>query len=289
MSSFTLSAFADEIDSDFDTQIRVLKQHKIHNIEIRGVNGRSIVDHTIQEVFALKAKLDSNNIKVAAIGSPVGKIKITDDFSAHMDLFNHIIKIAKVLETKYIRIFSFYMPDSDNASDHREEVLRRLDVLVRAATENDLILLHENEKGIYGDTAERCLDLLQAINSKYLRAVFDPANFLQCGEVPYPDAYDMLRDYIEYMHIKDALESDGSNVPAGEGDGRIEIILKQLNESGYEGILALEPHLTFFEGLQDLELDKKIDDQPAGDGEAKFAVAVDALCKITQRLGITTN
>jgi len=60
---------------------------------------------------------------------------------------------------------------------------------------------------------------------------------VQAGEKIYPDAYNMLKNHIEYVHIKDALYSTGQVVPAGYGDGCVKQLLEELYFSGFEGFL----------------------------------------------------
>ncbi len=279
MSRFILSAFADEIDADLKTQMDVLEQHGINYIEMRGVNGKNLTQYSLDEVRDIKKQLDARGFKISAIGSPIGKIKITEDFAPHLELFRHTMEIARILETKYIRMFSFFIPHGEDPAKYRDEVMERWREFIKAAEGTGLILLHENEKEIYGDTAERCLDLLKTMNCSYLKAVFDPANFVQCNVKTYPSAFELLREYVVYMHIKDAVFSDGHVVPAGYGDGKVKEIIHQLYNEGYDGFLSLEPHLGKFVGFADLEPDSEINDMPDG-GPKKFAMAVDALRKI---------
>ena len=145
------------------------------------------------------------------------------------------------------------------------------------------MLLHENEKGIYGDTAARCADIMRELYSDSFKAVFDPANFVQCGE-DTKNAYNLMQDYIEYIHIKDAKNSDGTVVPAGMGDGNVEWLMKQLFENGYHGFLSLEPHLGSFEGLNALENGDIMKNLPEG-GEGTFTLAFNALNKILENVG----
>ncbi len=159
MSKFILTAFADEIAPDLKTQMEVLEKHGIKHIEMRKVNGKNLVDHSLDEVGELKKQLDASGFKISAIGSPLGKIQITDDFEPHFALFKHTMEIAKILETKYIRMFSFYIPKGENPANFRDEVMNRWSKFIAAASGSGLVLLHENEKEIYGDTPERCLDL----------------------------------------------------------------------------------------------------------------------------------
>lgn len=276
MYKFTLSAFADEIDPDLNLQMDVLDQHEIKYIEMRGVNGRNITEYTLEEAREIKKQLDQRGFRLSAIGSPIGKIKITDDFEPHLELFRHTLEIAKILEAKYIRMFSFFMPEGEDPSQYREEVLNRWRAFIEAAEGSGITLLHENEKDIYGDTAERCLDLLSSLDCDYVRLTFDPANFVQCGEETYPKAFNMLKDYIEYMHIKDAKADSKQVVPAGQGDGKFVEILDELRKMNYQGFLSLEPHLGNFVGFASLEPGTVGADLPEG-GPKQFAIAVHAL------------
>lgn len=283
MNGFVLSAFADEIDSNLDTQIEVLKMNNISYIEMRGVNGKNLVDYNLKEVKEIKRELDKHGFKLSAIGSPIGKIKITDDFEHQLELFKHTLEIAKIMESKYIRMFSFFIPEGDKAEDYREEVLSRWSQFVKVAKDYNVVLLHENEKDIYGDTPERCLDLLETLNCSYVKATFDPANFVQCGVKPYEHGYRLLKEYVEYMHIKDANFVDGNVVPAGYGDGQLKEILTELKYSGFKGFVSLEPHLGYFDGLNNLEIDDKWKSLPKG-GEQLFTIAADALKKILKEI-----
>lgn len=283
MSKFILSAFADEIDAELNTQMDVLDQHGIKFIEMRGVDGKNLVYYTLDEVRAIKSRLDARGFKLSAVGSPLGKIGINDDFQPHLELFKHTLEIAKIMECPYIRMFSFFIPEGENPEVYRDEVIARWSQFVKAAEGSGVILLHENEKDIYGDTPERCLDLLESLNSNYVKAIFDFANFVQCDVKNYPEGYELLKDHIEYIHIKDAIYSDHRVVPAGEGDGCVEEILSDLYRGGYEGFLSLEPHLGNFSGFAALEPNSPGFDLPEG-GAKSFALAVQALKKLLTKI-----
>lgn len=281
MSKFIISGFSDEIDSNTILQFEHLNKLGIEYFEPRGVDGKSIVELNDEEVAILKEKMDKYGIKVSSIGSPIGKINITDDFDEHMKKLERVIKTAKALGTKYIRVFSFFIAAGEHEK-YRDEVISRMRKMTAMAEKEDVILLHENEKGIYGDIATRCLEIVKEVNSPSLKCVFDPANFVQCGQKTYPEAYEMLRPYIKYMHIKDAL-SDGSVVPSGMGTGNVESILKSLYESGYEGFLSLEPHLGNFTGLENLEQGDEMLGLERSSAE-KFTLAYESLLKIVERV-----
>ena len=242
-----LSAFADEISADLDEQIAVLSNEKVRFLDLRSVWNTNVLDLSDQQVARIKETLDAHGIGVAAIGSPIGKVPIDSSFNEHLHLFERAITVARALQTHYIRIFSFYPPAASdrgavNPAEYRDEVLRRLREMTARARAAAVILLHENEKDIYGDTIARCVDLLQGVNDAHFQAVFDPANFIQCGQTPYPDAYEAIRPWLRYVHVKDA-RSDGSVVPAGEGVSHWPELLQRLRADGYDGFLSLEPHL----------------------------------------------
>ena len=115
--------------------------------------------------------------------------------------------------------------------------------LTRVAEDADVVLLHENEKDIYGDVPSRCLDVVRSVDSPHLRLTWDPANFVQVGVRPYTEGYQMLRRYVDYIQIKDALAADGTVVTAGEGDGEVLQTIRALQHDGFDGFFSLEPHL----------------------------------------------
>lgn len=281
-SPFTLTGFSDEIDENIEKQFEHLNTLGISYFEPRGINGKSIADLNEEETLNLKKLMDTYGIKASSIGSPIGKISIKEDVNSHIDMLHRVIKTAKILGTKYIRVFSFFIPQDEEYSIYKDEVLRRLRLMTNIAETEDVILLHENEKEIYGDIASRCLEILQSINSPNLKCIFDPANFVQCHQKVFPEAYELLRPYIVYVHIKDAT-IDGEVVPSGHGIGCVEQLLKSLKDSGYEGYLSLEPHLGNFTGLAGLENGMKLK-VTGNSSPEKFTLACNALCKILDRI-----
>ncbi len=277
-----LSGFSDEISSDTTIQFEVLKKLGIKYYEPRGIDGKNISELLDNEILALKKKMEKFEISASSIGSPIGKIKLSDDFDEHFNLFKKVVKTAKMLNARYIRMFSFYHDDDEWAEEERKDVFQKLTKMIEYAKTEDVVLLHENEKDIYGDTVERCIDLMKELGCENFRAVFDPANFVQCGENT-KNAIEKLLPYVEYMHIKDSEADTLKVVPAGYGDGNIEYVLKTLFDNGYNGFISLEPHLGNFEGLAALEQGDIMDDLEDG-GEGTFTLAYNSLGKIINKL-----
>lgn len=268
MSKFIFSGFADEISPDFDEQLKLLNELGIKYLELRGAYGKNVSAFSDEMLDRLSEKLEKSGIGVSAIGSPVGKYEITEDYGIQLERFERIVAVAKKMKTRYIRIFSYFMKPCD-FEKYKDEVIRRLFGFVKIAENEDIVLLHENEKDIFGENAENCKYIFDNIKSPNLKGIFDPANFVQCG-VDTLKAFELLKEHIVYMHIKDALPN-GEVVPAGMGIGRLPEIFGRLNADGYEGFVSLEPHLGFFNGLDGLE-QGEIKQKTASDAD-KFKLA----------------
>jgi sugar phosphate isomerase/epimerase len=271
-----LSAFADEIGPDLDEQIRICSQNSVTHFELRGVYGKNVMDFSPELQAEIKSKLQSSGMGVISIGSPIGKVAIDQPWSEHFDRFKRAVDLALYFGSTFMRLFSYYPAGGEGKGPidpHRNEVIDRFRKKVAYLKDIPITLLHENEKGIFGDTGARCLDLLKTVNDAKLRAAFDFANFVQCGENPAHN-WPLLKPYTAHIHIKDAKAGTGQVVAAGQGDGHIPEILKDAWESGYRGFLALEPHL-------------KVAGHSHGEtGPELFKVAADALKDLCRRQGV---
>jgi sugar phosphate isomerase/epimerase len=236
---WTLSGFIDEISPDFTEQCRVAAGLGLKYAEVRSAWEVNILDLDSEQLGVMKKTLAAHDLEVSSIGSPIGKIFIDEDFPPHLERMRHAAEVAHFFDAPYVRIFSFFLrPDADPA-EHRDEVIDRMRALTRVAEEADLILLHENEKEIYGDVPSRCLDIVRSVGSPHLRLAWDAANFVQVGVQPYTEGYAALRPHLEYIQIKDALAADGTVVPAGE----VARTIRALHHDGFDGFFSLEPHL----------------------------------------------
>ena len=250
MASIILSAFADEYADSFEEQLGGLCKLGISHIEIRHVNKKNVSVLTKTEVLEVKELLDKYGIKVSAIGSPLGKIKLDGDIDGHIETAKRVFEYANILGAKFVRMFSFYAPTGKNIHDMKDEAFSALGRLIEAAKECGVVLCHENEAKIYGDIPERCRELLDAFPD--LMCVYDMGNFVLEGVDPYPEAYRLLRDRIAYFHIKDAL-SAGAIVPPGCGEAKIaEILAEHKKDAAGDFFVSLEPHLELFSGLNAL-------------------------------------
>lgn len=258
-----VSAFGDEVEADLETQLACLTALGIRNVEFRSAWGINVVEMNDMELQRARRALDAAGVRVSAIGSPIGKTRVAEGWAKPQQQMVRAVQAASILGTSLIRVFSFY-PEVGRADEQRPQVLELMAGLAGMAEAAGVTLVHENEKEIFGDTPERCLDLFQAVDSPRLKACFDIANFIQIGCADILGAWTMLEPYVEHVHVKDALP-DGTVRPAGEGVGDWPEIINRLDERRYDGFLTLEPHLDGF---------------VAGGGAERMGVAATALGRL---------
>lgn len=271
-------AFADEASGMIDRQIEAMKRNALNGLEIRNVDGTNVSDITLEKAKEVKNKLDAAGFVTWSIGSPIGKIGITDAFAPHLDKLKHTLEVADCLGAKNIRLFSFYLPREAKVEDYKDEVIDRMGQFLEAAKGSNIDLCHENEKGIYGDIPERCLELHKALPG--LKGIFDFANYVQCDVDTLP-GWELLKDYIKYLHIKDAVFG-GKVVPAGKGDGNVaKLVQAFIAQGGLD--MTIEPHLTVFDGLRKLERageESAVEEYAYASADEAFDVACRALREI---------
>ena len=279
---YKITGFADEIANELTIQVEALQGLGIKYMEMRGVDGDNLIFHSDEKIQEIKKYLDDNGIRLSALGSPLGKIGIGEDFTPHFESFKRAVEVAHRMECNRIRMFSFYIPQGEAPETYEGQVFERIGRFVDYAAANDAVLLHENEKEIYGEKAKECRKLMDTFYGEHFKAIFDFANFVQARENTL-EAYQLLKDSIAYIHVKDALWEDGSVVPAGYGDGHVEQILTDLFDSGFDGFLPLEPHLFDFAGFAGLEKDGvslKGNSSKVLSGLEAFTLAYDSLRRI---------
>jgi sugar phosphate isomerase/epimerase len=241
--TWTLTGFADEIADDVDVQLATLRAANLRYLELRSAWGTNVADFSSSQLHRLEESLRDAGVGVSAIGSPIGKIPVGAPLGPELDRLRRVAGTARQLRARIVRVFSFFIPGAEDPSRYRQQVIDRMGALAGVASEEGVVLAHENEKGVYGDRPERCQDLLVSVGSPALRATFDAANFVQCGVRPHSDAYELIRPHLLYLQVKDASLATGEVVPAGQGDGQVRQTLAALRDSGFDGFLSVEPHL----------------------------------------------
>jgi 3-dehydroshikimate dehydratase len=271
----TISAFADEISQDLDEQLAVMESENVRHIELRSVWDTGSLRLSDDQREKIKATMDERGFKVSSIATGLGKYDINDDFGRELDDCQRAVDTAKFFGCDNIRLFSYWDKKGGDVLNRKDEVLSRMARLTEVAAKGGVILGHENEKGIYGEKPEECREILDFVDSPYLKAIFDPANFIQAGVKPFEEAWSLLKDDVVYFHVKDAMLETGKVTPAGDGDGRLpEIFRDKIVDGGWEGVLSLEPHLSV----------PSVEGEPKG--AASFRAAVGGLRNVLDNLNI---
>lgn len=294
LGNIAISGFSDKISSDLNTQLKTVNKLGMHYISLRGIDDKNISKYSVDMIKNdVLPRLSKWDIGVSSIGSPIGKIYVDDEtaFQEQLAQLKTLCEISQLLNCRYIRIFSFYIPRNEDFDKYKDSVIEKLKQFAEIAEQYNVILLHENEKDIFGDIARRCKLIFDEVGSTHFKAIFDFANFVQCGENTQA-CYELLSDYIEYIHIKDAVYKDNVNVLCGTGDGQIESILTQIFKAGYKGFLTLEPHLVVFDSIKDLELEhstETIQNSVAKDGAEGYKMQYEALLQILANINKKGN
>ncbi|MFZ1410472.1 MAG: TIM barrel protein [Micropruina sp.] len=206
---WTLSGFADEISPDLDEQVALVTQLGLRYIELRSAWDVNVLDLDPDQLQRVKTTLDAAGLGVSSIGSPIGKIAITDDNAPHLERMRHAAEVARFFDAPYIRMFSYFMPEGADVDDYRDEVISRLRKLAVIAEDGGVTLIHENEKDIFCDIPRRCLDIVEAVHSPALKLTWDNANFVQCGVRPFSEGYAMLSPHVAMKRCQDRFSSPG--------------------------------------------------------------------------------
>ncbi|MDZ8201671.1 sugar phosphate isomerase/epimerase family protein [Microbacterium sp. SSW1-59] len=241
--TWTLSGFGDEVDPNPDTQVAVLQALGASHVEVRSAWGVNVVDLDEEQISRLGKLLEDRGMKVSAIASPIGKVASDSSIEDEVARLEKVIGVTHALGAANIRVFSFYPPPGRSPQSVRDDVLSRMHAMARVAEREGVVLVHENEKAIYGDIPDRVLDVVESVGSSALRLAWDNANFVQVGVRPYSDGWALLSPYVDYFQVKDARAQDGAVVPAGTGDGQLRETMIAMRDSGYRGFASLEPHL----------------------------------------------
>lgn len=246
---WTLSGFVDEIDDDFATQCQVAAGLGLKYIEFRSAWGTNVLDLDAGQLASVRQILAGHGLRVSSIGSPIGKIQITDEMGPQLERMRRAVEVADLLQAPYLRLFSFFLPEGDDPDKHRGEVISRMRDIADLAEQGQVVAVHENERKTFGDIPRRCLDIVTSVDSANLKLTWDPANFVQVGVRPFTEGYADLRPHTVYLQIKDAKREDGSVVKAGEGDGQLVETVRALRADGFDGFFSLEPQLRAYNPL----------------------------------------
>lgn len=245
-----ITGISDEAGSSIEKQIQAHKELGWNFLELRLINGKNVAGEVPDTEFedAVKA-IEKNDMRVSAFASAIGNWSrpITGDFRLDLDDLKLSIPRMKRLGTKYIRIMS-WLGEGVTEAEWRKETIRRCRELAKIAEDAGIVLTHENCTGWGGLGAERMLELYQELDSPAFKLLYDIGNTISHGYDP-ENFFSIIRHNFVYVHVKDVLKNPAGGksqdyVYCGRGDAMIEAILnKIINEDGYDGFIAIEPHV----------------------------------------------
>ena len=248
---FRFTGFTDEAERSLDGQISTLREVGWSAIELRLIDGKNICDFTDEDWKRTWDRLQKEQIQVVGFGGQIGNWArpIDSDFSLDIDELKRVAPRMRQAGTKFLRIMSYPNSESNplSRSEWRNEAVRRLKELAKIAEGEGIILGHENCSG-YGETPEGYLDLVEAVNSPALQLIFDTGNNSlhdNNTEVTW-DYYQKCREQITHVHIKCAKPGENGDdfvTCYVDEDPVQERILKDLEATGYDGWLSIEPHI----------------------------------------------
>lgn len=256
-SSTIISGFTDEVSDDLDLQIRALQELGWSHIDLRTVDGKNVSTLSADEFERVHARLLEHGITIACFGSTVANWGRDAHSDVQLDLaeLKNSIGHMHTAGVRHLRIMSYKIDGPVPLGRELEAVvIANIKKIVEIAADNDIVCLHENCLSWGGQSHRHSLRLLEAVDSPALRLVFDTGNpvsmFDVRGEEPYGyqnpyHFFDQVREYVDYIHIKDAVIEDGKvrYVFPGEGEAMIGEILGSLAEQEKVVPISIEPHV----------------------------------------------
>ncbi|MFD0202882.1 MULTISPECIES: sugar phosphate isomerase/epimerase family protein [Saccharothrix] len=236
-----LAGITDEAAPDLPGQLAVLAELGWSHVELRTVDGRAVADLGDDEFAVVAKELAARGVRVVCLASRIGgwARPISAPFEDDLAELDVLLRRCAALGTRFVRIMSY--PNAGLSPRRwRDRVITRVSMLAELAEAAGVVLLHENCSGWAGTSAERALDLLDAVDNPALKLLFDTGNGVAHGY----DGYALLREvvaHVEHVHVKDA--AGDRFVPPGSGEARVSDCVELLHANGYRGAWSLEPHV----------------------------------------------
>lgn len=251
-----LGVITDEISEDFDHALAVCQELGIHNIELRSIWGKSIVDHDEADLKQIEQAVHRGEFRVACIASPFLKCHLNDESVAtgnihsaketsreeHWDILDRSLELATRFDAPIVRTFSFWRVDDPVSV--RDEILDVLTVATQHVSTAGKLLGLENEYACNVATGEESRWMLDRISNQAFGLIWDPGNEAALGSNPFPEGYAFVKDRIHHVHLKDPVAIKLNAGFTRIGDGAIDYVgqFRALARDRYEGVLSLETH-----------------------------------------------
>jgi L-ribulose-5-phosphate 3-epimerase len=244
---FKKGIITDEISQELDTAIELSLKYNMDGIELRSVWEKGVHELSKEEINKIKQMVDAASLEVCALSSPFFKCDIDseDDYIEHIKILKKSIEAAHILNINMIRGFTFW--EKGELTDCIDKITEKFIEPVKIAEKEGITLVLESEPSVNAGNARKLRKVIEKINSPYVQALWDPGNDIpdpDC-EIPYPDGYNLIKQYMVHMHLKDIKKNpDGTRerVPVGEGSVDFKGQFRALSEDKYKGYVVLETH-----------------------------------------------
>lgn len=243
---FKKAVITDEITQDFDLALEIALKYGLDGVELRSVEELGPFEWTDELVHKMKSRVDMAGLEICCISSPFFKCELRDkeEIAKQYESLRRCVQHAKILDTKLIRGFTFW--DKGDFEERLPEIVEQFSEVIKILDEADMIMVLENDPGVYAGNAVRVAKVVDAIASPRVQALWDPGNSLYDpdSESPYPHGYEIIKDKMVHVHLKDSAMIEGKpmGVPVSKGDVDFEGQFRRLIQDGYEGYVSLETH-----------------------------------------------
>lgn len=244
-----LAIASDAISHDFETAVLLGLEWGIEHFELKRTHFRKRIGEVDSEdIDKVSEILRSHSVSVSSLSPGLFKIPLNADLIKYdIDkLFETTISIAHKLQVESIVLFGFMRCENVTETEALPQIEDYLGSVTHRAEKEGLTLLLENERGAWVDQPHLLRRVVECVNSKSLRVNWDPCNLIGAHpQKPYPGGYEVIKDYIGHLHIKDASVGENglvSHAMVGEGDVDWIGQFEQLYRANYDGFCVLEPH-----------------------------------------------
>ena len=258
-----LGVITDGISRDFEHALKVMTESGLEYAELQFLWDKEVGEQTPEEIRKIKALIAQYKVKVSCIsrhnfaGLPVMATEPEDEiYKKHLEGLKRCINIAKELGTNMVRIMScrkemiiFGYNGAEKwvaSTGSWDRFLKLMEAPVKLAEDEGVTLVVETGNNAMITSGVLAKKLIDDLGTRHLKILWDIPNTMYCTEVPYPDAYEEIKDYIGHIHLKDCkadiVRATVRFCRLGEGDVApyLEGIADALKKDGYRGVISLE-------------------------------------------------
>ncbi|HEU5316446.1 MAG TPA: sugar phosphate isomerase/epimerase family protein [Chloroflexota bacterium] len=242
---FTRAVISDEISQDLELAARMARDFGLDQLEIRTAWDVRIDNMNAQELERVKRIASEHGLSIVCLASPFFKAELGSDaeYQEHIALLRRAIAAAHTLGATIIRTFTFWKKGEIGPVFDR--IVQAYAEPARIAAGEGITLGIENEPACFAGTGKETAEVLEAIGSPAVKAVWDPGNAYWTGnERAVPDGYERIKPHIAHVHLKDVITRGGEKHATVLGDGEVDIPrqLALLVQDGYSDCASLETH-----------------------------------------------